>query len=76
MLGPLPRLHRLVIIAIALAASVAFGVWLGLEPHLPVLVSSGAGLGVLLGAGMAWLLVHEHHESSRPHAIHVRHRHR
>ncbi|WP_162599827.1 hypothetical protein [Nocardioides solisilvae] len=62
MLGPLPRLHQLVVVATALAVFVGLGVWAGVLDSVPVLVSGGASLGVLLGTLSAWLLVHEPHD--------------
>lgn len=62
MLGPLPRLHQLTVITVALAVFVGIGVWLGALPSVPVLVSGGATLGVVAGMLAAWLLVHEPHD--------------
>lgn len=69
MLGPLPRLHQVAVVATALAVFVGLGVWAGVLESVPVLVTGGATLGVLVGAVTAWLLVHEPHGArSRPDA--------
>lgn len=59
MFGPLPRFHRLVIAGTLLAVSVVVGVWLGANPQIPVLTSAGVVSGIVVGALLAWLTVHE-----------------
>lgn len=72
--GPLPRLYRLVIVAVVLAHFVGLGVWMGFDPRVPVLVGSGAALGVAVGMLMAWLLVHEPHQPHQARAVRQRRR--
>ena len=76
MLGPLPPLHRRVIIAVALAVFVGLGLWAGAVPSIPVLVNSGATIGVGVGMIAAWLLVHEPHRQTARLARHTRTHHR
>ncbi|QCX27101.1 hypothetical protein [Nocardioides jishulii] len=59
MFGPLPRFHRLVIAGTLLAVSVVVGVWVGANPQVPVVTSAGVVLGIVVGAALAWLTVHE-----------------
>jgi hypothetical protein len=66
MLGPLPLLHRFVVVAIALCAGVVGGVWVAHVTTLPLAVSLGALVGGLVGLGAAYLVVHEPHPPPRP----------
>ena len=61
MLGPLPRMHRLVIGGLVVATCLGLGVWMGVTPMVPVLVTSGALLGLLAGAVLAWVVVRDSH---------------
>jgi hypothetical protein len=63
MLGPLPYLHRLLLVLVALLVCTGIGVWLGLLPTFPVDPSLGALLGLAAGAGAAYLLVHDFHHT-------------
>jgi len=65
MLGPLPYLHRLVVIAIVLLVGMASGAWIAHFTPLPVAAGAGALVGALAGLGAAYLLVHR----PTPHAI-------
>ena len=59
MFGPLPLLHRIVLVVVTLCVGVAAGAWLAHLTSLPVAVSVGAlaggGIGVLAG----YALVHQ-----------------
>lgn len=73
MLGPLPYLHRLLLVSIAVLVSTGIGAWFGLLPTVPVGVSLGVLIGLVAGAGAAYLLIHDfHHGQSHP--ARVRHR--
>lgn len=72
MLGPLPRLHRLVVVAVTLLVGVASGAWVAAFTPLAVAVSAGAAGGALAGLLAAYLLLHEAHHSDHPRPIRVR----
>lgn len=56
MLGPLPLLHRIVTVAVALASGLLAGAWLW---HVtPLAVPASVLVGSLLGLGASYLLVH------------------
>ncbi|MEZ5097544.1 MAG: hypothetical protein R2731_16480 [Nocardioides sp.] len=69
MFGPLPRLHRSLLVLVTVLVGVAAGAWLG-QSTPELLVSVGALAGGLSGIGLAWLLVHR----PTPHAVRARHR--
>ena len=58
MFGPLPMLHRIVLVAISLCFGVIAGMWIAHSTSLPVAVSGGALAGGLLGLVAAYILVH------------------
>jgi hypothetical protein len=66
-LGPLPTLYRVVVTLTALVLCAAGGVWATLVVPYPLLATVGASLGLAVGAGCAYLLVHEHHATAQPH---------
>ncbi len=68
MLGPLPHLHRLVVIAIVLLTGMASGAWIAHFTPLPVAAGAGALVGALAGLGASYLLVHRPTpQPARPH---------
>lgn len=64
--GPLPRLHRLVLVAAALLVGVAAGAWLAHFTALPLAASAGAAVGAVAGMLLAYALVHDFHAHARP----------
>ena len=64
MIGPLPRLHRFLLVLAALLVCAGLGVWAGLVPQVPVGVSGGILAGLALGLAAAYLLVHDFHPRS------------
>lgn len=66
MLGPLPYLHRVLLVVVALAVSTGIGIWLGLVPTVPLSVALGTFAGLAVGAGVAYLLVHDFHLHPQP----------
>ncbi len=58
MLGPLPKVYRVLVTVAALFVFVAGGAWAAYTIPYPVLVSAGAGVGLAVGAFAAYLLVH------------------
>jgi hypothetical protein len=72
MFGPLPRLHRIVIVAITLCCGVVGGAWVAHVTTLPLAVSMGALLGGVLGLAAAYAVVHEPHPQPKPVRVHRR----
>lgn len=67
MFGPLPTLHRLVLVLAALLVCVGIGFWFGAMPEIPVNLRVGLVAGVAAGAAAAFVLVHDfHHRQARP----------
>lgn len=65
MLGPLPVLHRLVLVLSALAVCIGIGVWLGVMPEVPLNVRLGLVVGAVTGLAAAFVLVHDFHQHDR-----------
>lgn len=62
MLGPLPTLHRFVLVLAALVVCVGIGLWLGAMPEIPLDVRAGLLAGTAAGAAAAFVLVHDFHQ--------------
>lgn len=69
-LGPLPKMYRVVVSITALLLFVAVGAWATFMLPYPELVAVGASVGLGIGAVIAYLLVH-----ATPQPRHVRRRH-
>ena len=72
MLGPLPRLYRVVVSLVALTVFAVGGAWSAVVLPHEILVSVGASIGLAVGVVCAFLLLHE---SPDPHGQRLR-RHR
>lgn len=59
MFGPLPLLHRIVLVALTLACGVAGGAWVAHFTAVPVEVSLGSVAGGLLALVASYALVHQ-----------------
>lgn len=59
--GPLPVLHRVVLVVGALSVWIGLGVWSGLMPHVPMSVGPGIVLGAVAGVASAYVLLHDFH---------------
>ena len=67
MLGPLPTLHRFLIILGALVVCVGIGFWVGAVPEIPLNLRVGLVAGTAAGIAAAFVLVHDFRErQSRP----------
>ncbi len=67
MLGPLPTLHRFVIVLSALVVCVGLGFWLGSMPEISLNLRAGLLAGTAVGVGTAFVLVHDFHQrQTRP----------
>jgi len=64
--GPLPRLHRQIVILTSLVVGMASGVWLVQVTDVPALIWAGAGWGVLAGLLLNVVLLHDFHHRTRP----------
>ena len=72
MLGPLPRLHRLLLIsATVLVVGIASGAWIALFTLLAV--TAGAVVGAVAGLLLGYLLVHDFSATARTLRVHRRH---
>jgi len=75
-LGPLPTIYRIVVIACALVTCIGVGAWLAAKLPGEGLAGSGAGIGAALGALLAVLLVREFRPRARAVPVRARARHR
>ena len=67
MLGPLPTLHRFVLVLAALVVCIGIGFWLGAMPEIPLNLRAGLLAGTAAGVAAAFVLVHDFHErQTRP----------
>ncbi len=66
MFGPLPQLHRILVILTALVAGVLSGAWLAQLVAGPAAIAAGIGWGLLAGLALNYVLLHEfqHHPRS------------
>lgn len=72
MLGPLPTLHRVVVVLAMLLLCAAVGASMGAAPSIPFLVGTGLVGGAAVGGLMSFVVLHQWHgEQAR-----VRHRRR
>lgn len=68
MLGPLPSLHRIVLVLSAVAVCVGIGVWLGTMPEVALNVRLGLIAGAATGLAAAFVLVHDFEQRERQQA--------
>ena len=62
MLGPLPALHRFVMVLAALVVCIGIGVWLGAMPEIALNLRVGLLAGAIAGVAAAFVLVHDFHQ--------------
>ncbi len=65
MLGPLPALHRIVLVLSALAVFIGLGVLLGVMPEVALNVRIGLIAGAATGLAAAFVIVHDFHQRER-----------
>lgn len=66
MLGPLPPLHRFVLMICAIVVGLGIGAWMGVLSAVPVQLVPGVALGLAAGVGGAFLMVHDFHSTQVP----------
>ena len=67
MLGPLPVLHKLVLVVAAVVVCTGIGIWAGVMPEVPLNLRVGIVAGTAVGVGAAFVLVHDFHQrQARP----------
>jgi di/tricarboxylate transporter len=64
--GPLPPLHRVLVVITVLAVGVVAGVWIVRENPEPTLVAAGVGWGLIAGLVLTFFLLHDFHHRTRP----------
>jgi hypothetical protein len=65
-LGPLPRLYRLLVTVVAIAVFAATGAWAAYVLPYPFLLSAGAGVGLAIGGLCTFVLLHQFHSARSP----------
>ena len=73
MLGPLPKLYRVIVSLSALLLFVGAGAWGAFMLPYPILVSVGASVGLAIGVVCAYLLLHQSHSEAQPHRVRRQH---
>jgi hypothetical protein len=58
-LGPLPRIYRYIVSAVAIAVIMTGGVWAAYVLPSPILLQAGAGVGLAVGGLAAFALLHQ-----------------
>ena len=64
--GPLPQLHRMLVVVTALVVGVLSGVWLAQLIEGASLVAAGIGWGLLAGLLLNFVLLHDFEHRPRP----------
>ena len=64
--GPLPVLHRVVLVVGAVVVWVGLGAWSGAMPDVPVTVVPGIVLGAVMGVATVYVLLHDFDRRSPP----------
>ncbi|WP_107774911.1 hypothetical protein [Nocardioides sediminis] len=58
-------LHKIVLVAGAVAVWIGLGAWSGAMPHIPVTLGPGIVLGTVAGVVTAYVLLHDFHRRPR-----------
>ena len=58
-------LHKIVLVAGALAVWIGLGAWSGAMPYIPLTLGPGIVLGTIAGVVTAYVLLHDFHRRSR-----------
>ena len=65
MFGPLPPLHRVLLLASTLVVTIAAGAWVAHVTVLPIAASAGAAIGAAAGVLVGYTLLHDFHRRTR-----------
>jgi hypothetical protein len=65
-LGPLPKLYRVIVTLTALVVCAAGGAWAELALAYPRMSAAGAACGLAVGAVGAYLMLHQPRAAARP----------
>jgi hypothetical protein len=65
MLGPLPSLHKYLLVLAAVVVCGGIGFWLGAMPSIPLNLRAGLLVGAAAGVAAAFVLVHDFHQQQR-----------
>jgi hypothetical protein len=68
-LGPLPKIYRILVTVSALLVFVGGGALAAFMLPYPILVSAGASVGLALGTVAAYLLLHTSAPRVQPHRV-------
>jgi hypothetical protein len=66
MFGPLPPLHRMLVVVTALVVGLLSGIWLIHVTGVPTLIGAGLGWGLLAGLLLNYVLLHDFQHRARP----------
>jgi hypothetical protein len=66
MLGPLPRLYRVLLVVVSVIVFLTAGAYVGHLTVVPVPIEVGAVLGAFAGLAVAWALLHDFHHATHP----------
>lgn len=72
MFGPLPTLHRFVLVLAALVVCLGLGLWVGAMPEIPLNLRVGLLAGAAAGVAAAFVLVHDFHHRQAARTARVR----
>lgn len=72
MFGPLPRIHRVVLVVVSLAFFTLAGAWV-FDRSATLVTTWGPWVGLVAGTVVAYLLVHDFHRGRRMQARRIRH---